>query len=145
MTASVICPYCGSKAIFTSSTRVYRGRDYGMIYLCPNYPACDSYVGVHKGTNIPLGRMANKELRLWKNRAHAVFDPLWQMKLAKRRAEHGQYPKCRARGSGYKWLAGQLGIPVEKCHIAMFDVELCKRVVEVCRPYYRQQTGKDAA
>ena len=145
MTQHVTCPYCGSKAIFTSSTRVYGGRDFGMLYLCPSYPACDSYVGVHKGTDKPLGRMANKELRKWKNAAHAAFDPLWQAKLERRRAERGKYPKGRARGSGYKWLAGQLGIPIQECHIAMFDVEMCKRVVEVCRPYYRQSTRKEAA
>lgn len=33
----------------------------------------------------------------------------------------------------YAWLANELGIPKARCHIAMFDVETCKQVVEVCR------------
>ena len=31
-----------------------------MIYICK---PCDAYVGVHKGTDKALGRLANKELR----------------------------------------------------------------------------------
>ena len=31
-----------------------------------------AYVGVHKGTDKPLGRLANAELRYWKKRAHAA-------------------------------------------------------------------------
>jgi hypothetical protein len=100
-------------------------------------------VGVHKGTDKPLGRMANKELRGWKGRAHAAFDPLWKRKLELYR--HEGATKGWARGTGYKWLAGQLGIPAQECHIAMFDVEMCKRVVEVCRPPFKQPTeGKVA-
>jgi hypothetical protein len=112
---------------------VYGGVSYGMIYYCR---ACDAWVGVHKGTKNPLGKLANKELRQWKKRAHAVFDPLWQRKLAKRRAEQGpDYKKAWARGSGYKWLSEKLGIPQPLCHIGMFDVETCKRVVALCEPY----------
>ncbi|RKN75029.1 zinc-finger-containing protein [Paenibacillus ginsengarvi] len=38
------------------------GREYGngRCYKCTNF---DAYVGVHTGTMIPLGRLANSELR----------------------------------------------------------------------------------
>src|SRR4051794_30497777 len=120
---TVTCPYCGSAAIFTNSARVYGGRDFGMLYLCRSYPACDSYVGVHKGTDKPLGRMANKELRKAKNAAHAAFDPLWKKKYELRNAggegKSGRpggshYKPAYARGSAYKWLAEQLGISREE-------------------------------
>lgn len=112
----VICPYCSSRAIFTDSSVIY-GRSYGMVYLCANYPNCDAYVGVHKGTHNPLGRMANAELRKWKNRAHAAFDPTWK---------HRKMPRQKA----YQELARRLKIPVGAAHIGMFDVEECKQVVE---------------
>lgn len=67
----VYCDYCGRQAEYVDSKVVY-GKSYGMMYLCRN---CMAYVGVHKGTDKPLGRLANAELRYWKKRAHAVFDP----------------------------------------------------------------------
>lgn len=70
-----ICDYCGNPADFVDSSVVYHGRSFGMIYLCPN---CGAYVGVHKGSDKPLGRLANSELRNWKKAAHAAFDPLWK-------------------------------------------------------------------
>jgi hypothetical protein len=118
-----------------SSARIY-GKDYGLIYFCVDYPVCDAYVGVHEGTTEPLGRLANKELREWKIKAHAAFDPLWKAKLKKRQLEKGEiYKKHYARGSGYKWLATQLGIKKEECHIGMFDIDMCKKVVDICMPY----------
>lgn len=76
----VFCDYCGERAEFVDSKIVY-GKSYGKIYLCRK---CMAYVGVHKGTDIPLGRLANAELRYWKKAAHAAFDPIWKYGLKKR-------------------------------------------------------------
>lgn len=136
---SLKCPYCEGTAFLNKSEKVYGGRDFGMIYLCENYPKCDSYVGTHAGTEKPLGRLANKELRQWKRRAHTAFDELWMRKLIKRRKETGSsYKKSYARGSGYRWLSKQLLLKEKDCHIAMFDVDMCKRVIEVCSPYLKK-------
>ena len=118
----VICPYCQKQATFRSSKVVYGGRDYGNMYICVDYPVCHAYVGVHKGTTHPLGRLANAELRYWKKLAHACFDPLWQGKKG-----NNHRSKC------YAWLAKQLEINASDCHIGMFDVDMCKRVVEICK------------
>lgn len=112
----VYCPYCGNKAEYVDSVEIY-GKSYGMVYLCR---PCDAYVGVHDGTDIPLGRLANWELRRWRNRAHAAFDPLWQ---------RGRYR--RRRNDAYAWLAGKMGLTKEETHIAMFDVEQCKQVIQI--------------
>ena len=113
----VKCDYCGTSADFVDSAVIY-GKSYGMIYLCPN---CRAYVGVHKGSDKPLGRLANAELRRWKKNAHAVFDPLWK------------YGKFRGRrNAAYAWLSEQMGLPIEKTHIGMFDVEQCKQVIKIC-------------
>lgn len=136
----IICPYCNGEAILESTTKIY-SRDYGLAYICKNYPICDAYVGVHNETTKPLGRLANAELREWKKKAHSVFDPLWKRKLQKRRQERGEYYKKKyARSAGYRWLAEQLGIERKDCHIGMFDVDLCKRVVEICSPYIKKIT-----
>lgn len=52
----VYCDYCGRQAEYVDSKVVY-GKSYGMMYLCRN---CMAYVGVHKGTDKPLGRLAQK-------------------------------------------------------------------------------------
>lgn len=59
---NVYCPYCGRQAEYVDSKVIY-GRSYGMAYLCRN---CDAYVGVHRGTDEPLGRLADASLRKWK-------------------------------------------------------------------------------
>lgn len=37
------------------------------------------------------------------------------------------------RSGAYAWLAGELGIDVDDCHMAQLDEEQCARVVEICR------------
>ena len=115
----VVCPYCGRRAELVDSKVIY-GKSYGhKVWLCRN---CLAYVGCHKGTNKPLGRLANAELRRWKTEAHDAFDPLWQ---------YGRFKG--KRNDAYKWLSKQMGIPYEKTHIGMFDVDDCKRVIQICR------------
>lgn len=127
-TVKVTCDYCGKPAKLIDSALLY-GMSYGMVWSCD---PCGAYVGCHKNSknHIPLGRLANPELRMWKRKAHAYFDPLWQRKM-----EMQGCAKNVARQAGYKWLSKMLNIPAEKCHIGMFDVETCRKVVEVCSEY----------
>jgi hypothetical protein len=99
-------------------------RDYGPVYTCA---PCGAWVGCHSGTRIALGRLANAELRAAKMAAHAAFDPLWERKIAIDKCNKGY-----ARRAGYKWLAGQLGLPVYKTHIGHFDIDQCNRVIAIC-------------
>lgn len=123
---AVICPYCSRPAVRTSSVEVY-GVDYGMIYLCR---PCHAYVGCHKRSGKPLGTLANAELREYRKAAHTAFDPLWN-------AVGGKF--FGYRRDAYEWLAVRMELPVEKCHIGMFDVRQCKQVIEEC---LRIQGGK---
>jgi hypothetical protein len=133
------CPYCGGNAPLDDTKKIYSGRDFGLAYICENYPACDAYVGIHKETLRPLGRLANKELRHWKIKAHNYFDELWKRKLIKRKKQKGQkYKKLYGRNAGYKWLSEQLGIEKNYCHIGMFDVDMCKKVVAVCEQFIKE-------
>lgn len=126
MGAGVICPYCGKEAILVDSQEVY-SVSYGMIWLCR---PCNAYVGCHENsdTHKPKGRLANKELRQWRIKAHELFDPLWKKKMVRDGCS-----KSVARKAGYKWLAGELGIPPSECHISWLSLEMCKRAVEICQ------------
>lgn len=121
-----ICPYCGSSVSLVSSSIVYNGRDFGLIYLCDNYPNCDAYVGVHKGTNQPLGRLANAELREWKKKAHAAFNPLY---------ESGEMSRKQA----YKLMQSLMNMDEKEAHIGKFDVEQCKMLIEKLTEYRQAQ------
>lgn len=115
MIVEVPCTYCEGQAELISSTRVYGGRDYGMLWACLK---CQAWVGVHKGSTKPLGILANAELRTLKMRVHQVFDRLWKSGTV-------------SRTKAYKWLAEQMQIPPNKCHIGMFNDVMCKRALEV--------------
>ncbi|MCY1246148.1 zinc-finger-containing domain protein [compost metagenome] len=78
---------------------------------------CDSYVGLHPFTGIPLGTLATPEMRRARSAAKDAFNPLWQ-------------DGAMTRSEAYAWLARALGIAdVEQCHIAWFDVAQCAAVV----------------
>lgn len=134
------CPICEDTAkLHESSADIYGGKDYGPVWICQ---CCQAYVGCHPGTHKPLGRLASKPHRQLKMAAHAAFDPLWKRKASVYIKERpGASKRCmaksyhRARGKAYKWLAEQMGIPQEECHIGYFTIEQCKRVVEICTPH----------
>ena len=75
------CPYCGSTTVYRSATGIYKSNPNDvMLYVCTNYPNCDAYVQTQKGTAIPLGEMANGELRALRNQAHRYFNKLYLQK-----------------------------------------------------------------
>jgi len=125
------CPYCGLKPDYVDSKVVY-GKSYGMIYYCKD---CDAYVGVHHGTSKrSLGRLADRDLRHAKKRAHFYFDQLW-----KTATEQGR-GKGKSRKLAYAWLRDKIGTPKKFTHIGMFDIDLCNKVVEYSMPYCRKKT-----
>ena len=127
------CPYCGQLSRFLpSSEAIYgAGRDFGPAYYCE---PCQAWVGAHRESLEPLGRLANKELRVLKIRTHAAFDPLWRDLAAAYPEANGVYAGAQrraARSRAYRWLAEQLHIKVEDCHVGAFDPELCRRAMAV--------------
>ena len=120
-----VCEYCGGKVIFTDSAVLY-GRSLGMIYMCTN---CNASVGVHQGTNNPLGTLANTVLKLKRKEAHRLFDIIWKT----------QGP---TRSEAYAWLAEQMNLPKHRTHIAYFNIAQCDEAIRICRA---QQSKKEAA
>lgn len=112
-----ICRYCGSPVVYTSNAEIY-GKEYGngRCYLCRS---CRAFVGVHTGTNIPLGTLADDGTRKARNLAHNYFDKLWK-----------QPTRIMTRYEAYKWLSRLMGLKLEMTHIGLFEKEQCKRVIE---------------
>lgn len=116
------CPYCDRLSVLVGGAKIYPhradlvGRHF---YECA---PCDARVGCHPNTMLPMGRLANAELRTEKQRAHAAFDPIWRS---------GKFDRKEA----YAWLAEQLGITEPNCHIGMFDIDLCRRTVRICKEW----------
>lgn len=117
MEKPTICRYCGSLVVYTSNAEIY-GKEYGTgkCYLCRN---CRAFVGVHPGTDTPLGTLANEELREWRKEAHFWFDRIWKKPT-----------RITTRYNAYGYLARKMGLPREETHIGMFEIEQCKKVIE---------------
>lgn len=128
-----VCPYCGKQTEFVDSSEIY-GKSYGMVYLCRE---CDAYVGFYKGTDIALGRLANKQLRKDKNEAHFYFDKIFTTGIIHKLCPISLHGENR-RNKAYRWLSEKMKIHMGFCHIGMFDIEECRKVVEICKPLIEQ-------
>lgn len=128
------CPYCGSHSVLRSADGIYRDNDKNtMLYVCSRYPVCDSYVRVNPGTKIPMGTMANRELRALRNEAHRNFDQLHKRGLM-------------SKEDAYQWLASILAAPMAQAHIGYLGEYYCRRVIEESKKVLnfqetRKQTG----
>lgn len=114
------CPYCGNTAVLRNSNVLHHKHQYGEVYVCRSFPKCDAYVGCHKNTNVPLGRLADKELREIRVKTHKYF---YEM----------QKNSGMTKSDAYKWLAKQLHLTLEECHIGMFSVNTCRVVIRLCK------------
>ena len=122
--AGRVCPYCGHPPSLIST-------DFGKRWECN---LCDARVGVHKGTEIPLGSLANRALREKRKELHEYFDQMWRFAQAKRGIE-----KHEARNAAYKWLANEMDMPQVECHIGMMDLEECMMAIRLCKPYFKEK------
>ena len=131
MKIPTICRYCGGVIRLTPAKDIYGastdrlGLANENIYLCQN---CNARVGCHKGTNRPLGNVANEVLRLKRRETHQVFDRFWQ--------DNGM-----SRTPAYKWLAKQMRLSEKNAHIGGFEMDQCQQVIDLCR---KEQKGAAA-
>ena len=116
-----ICPNCGGAVECVSNSAIYK-KEYGtwpFAYKCVSAP-CDSYVGIHPRTDIPLGTLANKAVRAARKQAKAMLSPMWEI-------------DGMEKTSVYAWLAEKMGIKnIDHVHIGWFNIEQCNQVVEIC-------------
>jgi hypothetical protein len=114
------CRYCRS-AVELKTSKEHYGVDYGNnVYVCTG---CGAYVGTYGRSTKPLGSLADEGLRAARKRAHSIFDLAWQ---------RGHMTRSEA----YKWLRQELELPAEKCHIGMFEEDLCEKVWNLGIQFY---------
>jgi hypothetical protein len=110
----MICPFCGREAVWCENKAIY-GRNFGKSYMCYFCKPCNAYVGCHQNTRVPLGTMANAELRAWRMKAHAHVDPIWRSGQMTRRQLYRRLKEIFGR----------------QIHIAESDVEQCRQILEI--------------
>lgn len=127
-----ICRYCGGVVRLVSASAVYGEAAAKRLklqketfYQCQN---CNARVGCHKGTNRPLGNLANEVLRLKRMETHQVYDAFW-----KRRG--------MTRSQAYKWLAEQMRLPEHEAHIGSFEMDQCQTVIDLCRKLEKEDAA----
>lgn len=115
------CPYCGGTIVLRSADGIYHDNQRNTrLYVCSNYPKCDAYVRVHDGTDIPVGTLANHELRTLRRTAHHYFDQLYLSGIM-------------SKQDAYMWLAGILSAPLSQAHIGYLGEYYCKQVIDESR------------
>jgi len=120
MPKRIICPYCGGSAVLREDKYVHGDNGKGkLLYVCKNYPVCDSYVGVHEGTKVPLGTLANAELRNKRIRAHKLFDAVWKNRIMSKK-------------EAYRWIQCMFGIAENDAHIGKFSDYRCDELMRNC-------------
>lgn len=124
------CPYCGGSVTYRSADGIYHDNSRNtMLYVCSHYPECDAYVRVHAGTNIPVGTLANQELRALRRTAHHYFDQLHQAGLM-------------SKQDAYQWLADLICAPLSQAHIGYLGEYYCKQVIEESRKLLERSREK---
>jgi hypothetical protein len=74
-----------------------------------------------------MGTLADKELRKCRNLVHRKFDPLWQSGV------------FSSRQTAYKWLSKVMRLPLEKTHVAMFNIRQCQRAITCIEVFTRSR------
>ncbi|AFV50654.1 hypothetical protein G169_gp41 [Pseudomonas phage AF] len=92
------CPYCNGPVALVNNSEIYRGKSYGdwpYAYWCK---PCDAMVGLHPFTDLPLGTLADRDLREARKDAKQIWQTI-------------QSAEGWTRSQAYAWLAKQMQIP----------------------------------
>lgn len=126
------CPYCGALVVYRSAEGIYQENKKGaMLYVCSRYPECDAYVRVQPGTKLPLGTLANGDLRALRRQTHGQFDRLYKEGLM-------------TKDGAYRWLGELLGLPQSQAHIGCLGEYNCRLVLEKSRELLEKR-GRNAS
>lgn len=126
------CQYCHSAVELVTGAEVYPKREDladRHIWRCS---CCDAHVGCHRegarirlpdgeelisdGT-LPMGSLANPDLRAARVETHRLFDALWKP------------PARMSRKAAYAWMARLLNIRDGEAHVASLTYDECVKVM----------------
>lgn len=134
MTRQVVCPYCQADAKLVTGQKIYPDPRKAFLWKKKLWECepCKAWVGCHQDTDKPFGRLADADLRYWKQLAHAKFDPIWQARMVA-----SGLSRYRCRDWLYKWLAAAMNLPADQCHIGEFDIDQCKLAIRLLGEQYQ--------
>ena len=116
------CPYCHAHASLRPASLVYGSTPQTsgkFLYVCDRWPACNAYVSAHERTLLPMGTLANGDLRHKRILAHRALKKLQQ--------------DCHMeKWEVYIWLQSKLGLNDRQAHIGMFSDGMCDEVIRLC-------------
>lgn len=128
---NIKCPYCGAQAFLRPASvlgKTGRNEANEKYYVCARYPFCDSYVKAHHHNQMPMGTLANPELRVKRREAHKAMQELIDCGLMSRKEI-------------YHWLQMQMGLPQSEAHIAKFSDQRCEQVIRLCHQFRSAKAG----
>ena len=129
---TIKCPYCGRNAVLRKADYVYKGKIFDQyLYVCSGYPECDSYVGVHNGTLLPKGTLANGDLRHKRILTHRLFDAIWKNGILSRK-------------DAYRWMQDIFSLSSSEAHIGYFSDYRCDYLMKECRKVLKNHNIKAA-
>jgi hypothetical protein len=109
------CDCCCS----TNIEFVKEDRNY---YICLD---CGASTGCHAKTNIPFGKLADKQVRILRIKAHLFFDRLWKSGLIN-------------RSRAYAWLSEELKIEENECHISWLTKDQLIKTAIISKTYFEE-------
>ena len=89
------------------------------LYVCHNYPSCNTYVAAHPNTDKPMGVPANGDIRNLRIQAHRKFDRIWKNGIM-------------TREEAYRWFADSFGLSLRDAHIGMCSDNRCRELIRLC-------------
>ena len=126
------CPYCGRQAVLRPAMYVYGERNLdpeNYLYVCGGYPACDSYIVVHKKSLSPMGTLADGNLRHKRIEAHRALNEVINAGVM---TKHGLYI----------WLQNRLCLSETEMHIGKFSYFRCEETIRECKKLMEQNKIK---
>ena len=125
--------HCGRPAVLRSAEGICKTHRPGaMVYVCSDYPACNSFVMAHPNTLAPMGSLAGPELRRLRYEAHQEFDRLYKTGLM-------------TRNEAYRWLSYIVQAPMSHAHIGHLGEYYCRMVIRESRKLLSQKLGSEMA
>lgn len=124
------CDRCRSRNISVTTNNILFGvlkGDWPLVWYCHS---CGAAVGCHPHSEFPFGRMADRETRRWRGRAHKHFDKLFRQK------------NLMSREEAYRWLARCMKLERDECHISYFNVDKCKQTIKLVKGKLRKMSRK---
>lgn len=115
----VMCPDCGSEMRL-------RDGPFRQFYSCPRFPRCRGSHGAHSDGR-PLGVPGDEKTKAARKRAHAALKKIETL---------------IGKSGAYRWLSIVMHVEPDECHIGVFDVAQCDRVVGAVHSYGFEKKGK---